>query len=226
MDELHSNNKFKTLKIFFTIIGIFLLLFGFIGFMTCAATSTSSVNVSKYYKPYPLNDKNGLVVDSNGNIYIGDTQTGSIQVYDMSGNFQYGFNFPTGGSGWFTFGIEQDKIHVLTTRTQSHFIFNNGELISSEKGIDYNQSEKLQKQYHMTTDNSYELNNRIYTISTTNTIDVKDKATGQIQQIHLNVPIYPFPIYVFWIIGVMGMALLYIVQHKFFSEILKAKKKK
>ena len=137
------------------------------------------------------------------------------------GNFQYGFSFPTGGSGWFVFGIEQDKIHVVTARTESYFIFDKGELVSSDKGINNDRLKELQTQYHMNHDNSYITSNKIYKISSLNTVSINDRLKEQVEKIHLNVPIWPFPTFVFWVISATGMGFIFILHHKALLSIRK-----
>lgn len=216
--------KSKNITIFktvLTIVGFCLFLFGLMGFAMDYGTSIGKTEIEKYYKQQPLNEKNGIAVDSNGNIYVGDGQTGSIQVYDNIGNFQYGFSFPTGGSGWFEFGIEQDKIHIVTARTESYFIFDRGELVYSEKGIKYDRSEKLQAQYNMKNDSSYIANNKIYKISSLNNVSINDKVSGKLENIYLNAPIWPFPIAVFWGMGAAGIGLILVLHHKLFISMTK-----
>lgn len=209
------------IKTILTLIAICLLLFGGIGFLLSALGSMGTVGNEKYYKQHPLNEKNGIAVDSHGNIYIGEGQTGSIQVYDSLGNFQYGFSFPTGGGGWFVFGIDQDEIHIVTARTDSYFVYDNGELVYSEKDIDYDYSQELQEKYHMVETNSFEVNNRIYEITTKNTIRIQDKLNNKIEKIKLAVPIWPLPVFVFWIIAAIGMGLIFILHHKFLRAMVK-----
>lgn len=212
------------LKIVLTIVAFCLILFGWMGFMISASYSMGKSGVDKYYEQYPLNDVNGIVADSAGNIYIGEGQTGSIQVYDNQGNFRYGFSFPTGGAGWFAFGIEQDKIHIVTARTDSYLVFFNGELVYSEKGIDYNYSQELQKKYRMTESYSFATSNKIYRILKHNTVSIKDSLSGQVENVHLNVPIWPFSIDTFWGIGAFGMFLMFALHHEVFLLMAKPKK--
>lgn len=208
-------------KIVLSFVAFCLFWFGMMGFMMSAGSNMGKVEIKKLYKQHHLNEKNGIAVDSDGNIYIGEGETGSIQVYDSLGNFQYGFSFPTGGSGWFVFGIEQDKIHIVTARTESYFIFDKGELAFSEKGINNDRLKELQTQYHMNKDNSYITSNKIYKVSSLNTVSIQDKLNGQVEIIHLNVPIWPFPIFVFWWIAAAGMGLLFVLHHKVLLSIRK-----
>jgi hypothetical protein len=213
------------LKIVLTIVAFCLILFGWMGFMISASYSMGKSGVDKYYEQYPLNDVNGIAVDSAGDIYIGEGQTGSIQVYNSQGNFKYGFSFPTGGAGWFAFGIEHDKIHIVTARTDSYFVFSNGELVYSEKEIDYNHSEELQKKYHMTENYSFATSNKTYRILQHDTVSIKDSLSGQVEKVHLNVPFWPFSIDTFWGIGAFGMVLMFALHHEVFFSMVKFKKR-
>jgi len=211
----------KNFKIVLNIVAPCLLLFGFIGFFMNAGSSAGKSKIEKYYKQHPLNEKHGIVVDSDGNIYIGEGQTGSIQVYDSMGNFQYGIAIPTYKPGYFGFGIEQDKIHIVTARDASYYIFDRGELVSSENEIDDNRMKKLEKQYPVNYVNSYVTNNKIYKILSFNTVSIDDKVNGEVEKIYLDAPIWPFSTFVFWGIGATGMGLIYLLNRKFFLSMSK-----
>ncbi|PAB55461.1 hypothetical protein [Anaeromicrobium sediminis] len=221
---MKSKNN-NIIKMVLTVVAMFLFLFGWIGGFISGLSSMDSVNSQKYYKQYPLNEKNGIAVDSDSNIYIGEGQTGSIQVYDSTGNFQYGFGFPTGGGGWFAFGIKEDRIHIVTARTDSYFIFDKGELVYSEKEIDYKRSEELQAEYNMTYKKSFFKGNKTYKISSRNTVSIKDKLNGKVERIHLKVPIWPFSFKIFHNIASASMGLIFILHHKFFLSLFKGTKK-
>lgn len=211
----------KSLKTFLTIVAICLMLFGAAGFMMSALLSMGRGDIKKYYNQYPLNEKKGIIVDSQGNIYIGERESGSIQVYDSLGYFQYGFSFPTGGAGWFVFGIDQDRTHIVTARTNSYFIFDKGELVYSQKGINYDFRQELENRYNMTEASTFAISNKVYKISLFNTISIQDKLNGQIEKLYLNTPIWPFPILVFWVIGAGGMGLIFALHHQFLLSMSK-----
>lgn len=213
------SNEIKK-KIILTLLGFSFVLFGLIGFVSNSFQGMSS-KLEKFYIQHPLNDKNGLVIDSNNNIYVGETQTGSIQVYNSEGNFEYGFSFPTGGAGWFTFGIDNDKIHVITARTDSYFIFENGDLISQTKEFN---SKELQYKYKMNRNNYFEKDDKIYTINFMSTVSIKDKANDKIEKINLNTPFWPFSIVFFWLIGAMGMVIIFFTHRKLFASMNNWKK--
>lgn len=119
-----------------SIIGITMLFFGLFGFLLSAGRGMYH-QTGIFYTQKPLNEINGLAVDSIGNVYIGESESSCIQVYNSNGVFQYGFSFPTGGAGWFAFGIDKnDQIHVVTARTDSHYTFKNGEAVGYEEITD------------------------------------------------------------------------------------------
>lgn len=143
-----------TLKTVLTFIAVCIFMFGWMEGFINSFNNINNDEIVKYYDQRPLNEKNGIVVDSEKNIYIGDMETGSIQVYDSLGNFQYGFSFPTCG-GMFSFGIEQNKIYIVAVRSDSFFVFDRGDLISSEEGVDDYRQQELETRYYMTEDNEY-----------------------------------------------------------------------
>lgn len=212
----------KNFKIILNLIGPCLFLFGVIGFSMNIGSSVGKAKIEKYFQQHPLNEKHGIAVDSDGNIYIGEGQTGSVQVYDNMGNFQYGIAIPTYKTGYFGFGIEQDKINIITGRDSSHYIFDKGELVSSEKGIDDKSMQELEKQYPpINPANSYVTNNKIYKILWFNTVSIDDKTNERFEKIHLNSPIWPFSTFVFWIMGATGMGLIYLLNRKLFISTYK-----
>ncbi len=215
-DKLKKSNK--VVRIIITMIAVCLVLFGFIGFLASATGTMNDMNPNIYHDQHSLNDKNGIAVDSFGNIYIGEGETGSIQMYDHTGLFQYGWSFPTGGGGWFVFGIDKDQIHVVTARTDSYFVFKDGELVYSEENISYEHSRDLQKRYNMSETNCFIMDNTIYRISFLNTVKIENNSAGYADTIQLNAPAWPFPVFAFWMIAAVGMALLFMLHYKrFFS---------
>lgn len=208
------------LKILLTLLGFSLVLFGLIGFVS-NSFQTRSGDIEKYYNQHSLNDKNGLTVDSDNNIYIGELQTNSIQVYDHLGNFQYGFRISKDHVNWFKFGINEDKIHIITGATNNYFVFDKGELISHTK--EFNQKE-LETKYNMNKTNYFETNNKVYNITPFNTVIIKDKSSNEVEKIHLNSPIWPFSIVIFWLIMVCGMGLIFITHRKLFFSMNNWKK--
>ncbi|MHC1723008.1 MAG: hypothetical protein AB9836_07400 [Aminipila sp.] len=208
-----------TLKIVLTFIAVCIFLFGWMGGFINSFNNMNNYEIVKYYDQRPLNDKNGIVVDSEKNIYIGDMETGSIQVYDSLGNFRYGFSFPTGGAGMFSFGIEQNKIYIVAGRSDSFFVFDKGDLIFSEEEVDDYHQQELEIKYNMTEDNEYYADNKIYEISAFNTVSIKDSITGEVERISLRVPFWPFSHNTFYLIMVVGIGLIFAMHHKFISSI-------
>lgn len=62
-------------------------------------TESSSNQQGVFYTAKAINHINGVAVDTDGNIYIGNQEGGYIQVFDNNGTFLYGFSFTTDG-GW------------------------------------------------------------------------------------------------------------------------------
>jgi hypothetical protein len=209
------------LKTVLTLIAICIILFGGIGFSESGPSRMGNVKIKKYYEQRPLNQKAGIAVDSYGNIYIGDRDKGIIQVYDSMGDFQYGFSFPAVTSSPFVFGIEQDKIHIVIDKRGSYFIFDGGELVSSEKGIDEARMQKLKIQYNMKEDDSFDTSDKNYELSLFNTVIIHDKLSGKNDQVHLNVPISSLPVFVLWVIGAAGMGMVFALHRKFFLFVFK-----
>ena len=196
----------KTLKIIAFIIGFVIIIFGFSGFFSSFATATTNED-GMMASSLPLNEVNGIAVDSKGQIYIGDGQSSCIQVFNNTGQFMYGFAFPTGGAGWFAFGIDdQDLIHIVTARTDSYFQYYNGERIYSES-IDYSRRKQLEKSYDMSDGNSFKSCNKEYSVSSRDQITVHDISSNERVKIILNTPLWPLSIFTYWLFGAGGIGL-------------------
>lgn len=160
-----------------------------------------------FYSEKPLKYVNGMAVDTNGYIYIGDEEGSYIQVFDENGKFSYGFSFDT-GAGWFEFGIDKNNIiHIVTARTDSHFQYLNGNLLSVEK-IDYEQQCELQSAYDMSSSDSFTANFKEYQL-TNHKLKIYDETNNRDKTVSLSVPVWPFPIFVYWLIGAAGMGLIF-----------------
>ena len=196
----------KALKVVAFILGCIFIFFGSYGFLSCFSSATTD-NKGVLVSSLPINDANGIVVDSKGNIYIGDAQSSSVQVFSNTGQFLYGFSFPTGGAGWFAFGIDdQDIIHIVTARTDSYFQYLNGERIYSES-IDSSRQEQLEKAYKMSSGNSFDFQNKKYSVSSRNVINIHSLSSNDISEIKLNTPFWPLSIFTYWLILACGTGL-------------------
>jgi len=204
-------NKVKPLIL---IVGILLYLFGFIGFVYPLSFSNKT---ETFYEVRTINDRNGLAIDSHGNFYIGDGEKNNIQVFSNTGNFLYGLTIDT-NSGSFNFGIDSnDIIHVITVRNNLHLKFRNGELISEEI-VDYDRKEEIREMYKMsdgdlltnwTTGSTYKKDLKNYKLTLGKDIKVYDSISKTSEIIPLDIPIWPFSNSVFWLIGVIGLGLIF-----------------
>ena len=196
----------KALKIIAFIIGFVMIFFGMGGFLSSfatAATDKSGMMVSSV----PINQVNGIAVDSIGQIYIGDGQSSCIQVFSNTGQFMYGFAFATGGAGYFAFGIDdEDIIHIVTARTESYFQYMNGKCIDSES-IDYSRQEQLEEDYNMRRDNQYSSQDKKYFVSSRNQITIHDLSSKTEERVELDTPFWPLSIFTYWLINAVGIGL-------------------
>lgn len=191
------------------IIGVNMLFFGFFGFIRSACRGMYQ-QTGMFYTQKPLNEVNGLAVDSMGNVYIGESESSCIQVYDPNGVFQYGFSFPTGGAGWFAFGIdENDQIHVVTARTDSHYTFKNGETVEYEEITDYDMQKALEAQYNMSESSTLRHGEKSYHITFLRTLEITDVKNNMVSKVNLHSPVWPFPIFDFWIIAALGGVMIF-----------------
>lgn len=201
----------KKVKPYIFVLGILLLIFGFFGFFLSLPFPNK---IERFTDVKTINDRNGMVVDSFGNIYIGDLQKNTIQVFSKTGSFLYGFTINT--SGTYNFGIdEDDNIHVVTIRNNKHLIFESGFLVN-EENIDYEQIMELEKKYKMpdgslvtnyTTGSQYIRDSKKYRFTLGKNIEVTDLETKTTTTIKLNIPWWPLSIFSFWLTAAIGMIL-------------------
>ncbi len=214
----------KPIKIIAFCIGTLFLLFGFIGFMYVAANAMAT-QYQALSTPLPINQVNGMAVDSKGQIHIGDSQTSSIQTFDSSGRFLYGFTFPTGGAGWFAFGMDtDDAIHIVTARTDAYLKYKDGQQLLAETIDDLRQTE-LENAYHMGNASRFSRNGTEYRLLLFDRLEIRERNGGK-SVIILEAPYWPLPIWVFWLIAAIGMGLwFYSFAWKFMTQMsVKAKR--
>ncbi len=103
--------KSKTRKILLA-IGLFGLL---------AWLSSSSIITNRIAFELPNTLREGLVIDSNGNIYCGSAMYQRIQMYDSNGNFIRPFNtsIGKGRASCYTFRIVNDELHIYLFLTSA-----------------------------------------------------------------------------------------------------------
>lgn len=132
-----SNHR-TIIRVVINIAAIFALMIGFLGFFSAFNSMDNADRIiERFDTQFPLHEINGIAVDSKGNLYYGTSQHSAIQVYDNQGVFLYGFLFPTGGAGYFAFYIDDnDFIHIATSRTNSTYLFQYGELIEANEYAD------------------------------------------------------------------------------------------
>lgn len=209
MPKKHNSAIPMPVRVLAGVLGIVMLFFGFFGFL-CSIGRGMHYQTGIFYEQKPLNDINGIAVDSTGMIYIGESESSCIQVYDPNGKFQYGFYFPTGGSGWFTFGIDSDDhIHIVTARTDSHYIFKNGELVTKEELTDYDMQTALEAEYSMTNGSRFKQGVKSYHVIPFHWLEITDIKSGSVSSLDLQSPLWPLPISDFWMIAAMGGAMVF-----------------
>ena len=211
MENTKKTKSQKRLLFFKILAGIFgyaLCIFGFLCFSSSAATNINSVE-STFYKAQPINMCAGLVVDTNGNIYIGSGDTNSILVFNRNGQFQYGFSFPSSG-GSFAFGLDSsDTIHVVVYRTDTYYEYRHGAKILRETTTHVQQID-LAEQYHMHENSSaYTRNDTMYELSGRRTLVITRISTGEKQKVILDTPFWPLSTLQGWLISAVGMGLVF-----------------
>jgi hypothetical protein len=198
-------------------MGAVILFIGIYGFFSIAISSATS-NVGRFYNELPLLPLNGIAVDSKGNVFFGISEHNSIQVYDNMGVFLYRFSFPAGG-GMFSFYVDYDDfVHVVTARNSRVFSFYGGHLVG-ERG---SYAEELQEFGRRRQRDYSDIYGNKYAISF-RSVRMYDEYGNFLRRISPNAPIWPFPIFVMWLIALVGFIILIIMNWKWFVKSMQFK---
>jgi len=97
-----------------------------------SSTAYGEMNPSKVSRTkYPLFDMRGIVVDKEGNIFVGVKFFSIIQVYDKKGKFKFSFKIHAGGGDYKIVLDANGNIKVATIRGDALFTYDNsGNLIN------------------------------------------------------------------------------------------------
>lgn len=203
--------KTKKRKYLSTVLYSLMILFGIGGIILSFSYGTWS-KISITTKIYPINRVNGIALNSNGDIYIGSLENSIIQVFDIHGEYLYGIELPINKSN-FNFGFADEKLHIVASREKKHYVFDEKKLIVEETIEQEQQKDILNKLYNNLFDNNK------YKLTSFHSVVVRDKITNQlIQKIPLNLPIWPFSIFVYFIIAAIGIVLL-MIQNNFIDKM-------
>lgn len=83
---------------------------------------------------FPIGDPRGLAVDNEGRIYIAIHSYSRVQVYSNEGEFITGWFIEAGGGSFYIWLEDNNHLHVVTSRTDRHDVFNlSGILLKSPK---------------------------------------------------------------------------------------------
>lgn len=201
--------RMKRIKLIEAVIGGICLLFGLVGF--CLSFVESISNKGVFYTAKAINHINGVAVDVDKNIYIGDEEGGYIQVFNNDGTFQYGFSFTT-GRGRFAFGVDdQNIVHIVTARTKDYLEYYNGEPLCVQ-GIDGDLAQGIENSYHMSSGTTFVNDNLQYKTTLFHKVRIYDPSGNLIKTISLKVPIFPLSMSCYSLIGTFGMGLLLLVR--------------
>ena len=202
-------------KLGITLVGLFLLLAGFMGFIASVGNSVRG-QFGRFYDQVPIHELIGIVVDGSGNIFWGTSNHNSIQVYDNTGAFLYRFSFPTGG-GTFSFYIDSyDILHVATARGNRVFSFKEGVLINEERCEDsssfYEFRNRRQREYVDRDGNIYRIRPRW--------VRMYDEHDNFMRTIFARTPIWPFSPIIMWLIVILGIIMVLLANKVFFLDII------
>lgn len=209
----------EDLKLLRKVVGAFLLAFGC--WFGCMFYGLDAHNEKDTTKPQPINDINGIAVDSDGNIYVGDMERSIIQVFGANGAFLYGFYVPTWR--YYVLGIdEQDIIHVVGAMDSHHGYLRGEELFEEE--VTYEEEELLKDKYQMNSGHTFHTEDKTYRLSLFHRLTVT-QADGGKEVVTLQAPYWPPPFLVWWTLSVVSL-LMFIAQIASVGKTSEKKRKK
>ena len=143
-------------------------------------------------------------MDSKGNIYIGDRYLGLFQVFNERGEYLYGFY--TGITNWEVFDIDsQDKLHIGIGKGHGYEVIFEGELLKT-KELNYEQEIELKKSFRSSRSKVFKTDKKIYKYSFLNKVVVSDTNKSEKNTIRLPLPLWPWPVYVYFMLNGLGVA--------------------
>lgn len=110
------------------ISGFIFFIVGFISFLggiPITHSDKGNPTGNMQFLEYPLNSIEGLVVDSNGNIYVGKDTPDRVQVYSPRGDFLYSFNVEAFYGTYRIDMDEEDNIIIATARGGKRYVIDN-----------------------------------------------------------------------------------------------------
>lgn len=195
----------KTSKVVAFFVGILLISAGMCGFVMCVGVSVNSRH-STLEAPIAINSINGIAVDAAGLIHIADNQSGSVQTFDDSGRFRYGYTFPIGG-GSFAFGMDSnDIVCVYGYRTKSFLCYKDGKLLSEHSRDSRERYEALEGAGRINRGRSFSRDGTVYTVGHFHRLSISKKC-GDTDIAILEAPYWPLPAFVYWGIAAVGLGL-------------------
>jgi len=196
------------------LIALIFLAIGFGGWIGGLLINQGLIN---YSNEVPLGHPSGLVVDEEGNIYIGLAFYGKIQVYNSDGVFLR--NWHAGASGGaFNMAIsENQNIIVSTARGDKQIVFDKLGKVISEKTIEsiYSETRNSKLEYITKDGKIYQDTGAFFPKIG---ILSPEERTIVDQNVILKIMQGPMPI---WIIGAMGLGGMILLSKKRLNKNLK-----
>lgn len=188
----------KTIKTFAIILSIFLICIGGIS-LFCNTAKHSSV-IKKLSVPESISGVNTIQLDKMGNIYLCNTQNGTVQTFNSGGKFIYGMRYPTdGGDLWMA--VSENNLYVYTVRPTVEYMIKDGE-VKDQSVVQYAQMSDFYKCHVINKSNKMV---KLSAFSKTVTI-TNDRI---MQNIVLDAPNWPFPFGSSIAIFGIGIAILF-----------------
>ena len=199
------NKKFKN---FLQIVFIVLSLVGFADILTNFHYGTAE-HIEVLHKPVSISGSTKFIIADN--IYIGNIENSSIQVFDSNGKYIYGLRLPTSG-GDFWMCRSEEYIYIYIIRNGLLFKLFNQECIEV-KEHHFNKKEDFYKE-----SNFNPTNNQI-SLSIQNKLTIKDIDSDTKRIINIEAPIFPLSIFYGFAAMAVGLLGIFVISG-YFSKFL------
>lgn len=201
----------KIIKIVGMVIAVVLIVFGCIEGL-CGMFCGENIAPKMLDSAVSLSGANRVSIDGEGNIYIANSGNATMQVFDNSGKFLYGYKLPTaGGDLWIKFS--DGKLYAYAVRKSEVYVISNG-VIEDNYSADYSNLELFY-------DNTVSYGGVNIKLSVLRkTLSIRDENGSFIRKVSIDAPLFPLSGQagiILFAIGVIIMFCLYMDKFEKFA---------
>ena len=118
---------------FLLLVAPFFLALGAIGFFGSALSATGGLNWLPKSFEWPIGSADGILETTDHFFVVPHSPSGRVQIYDSRWKFVRGWHVEAGGGTFRLFLSELNRINVVTSRGQWHYVYTlEGALLSAK----------------------------------------------------------------------------------------------